>query len=122
MHTFLSILLNDFMLWWFHWFVKFVDLNGVSLYLSGKELILYEVFSLCMTSVIVYELFDQFILSLLLKTFLISAVRNKSPNLFFGLGVSVLSWRLENTAFSFDFLEAWMGVIFFELWKVVFFL
>ena len=50
----------------------------------------------------------------LLKVFLISAVLNKSPNLIFVLRLCLLSWRLENTVFSYILLEPSSGVNFVE--------
>ena len=58
-------------------------------------LILCEGMMSCMTSVILYNLFDQFVESTLLKTFLVSLVRTKSPNLHFGFCVTLRSRRLE---------------------------
>ena len=73
----------------------------------------------CITSVIVYSLYDQFVESHLLKTRLISAVLTKSPNLIFGCCLTLRSWRFEDTSFAFVCLLDWMGVIYVELWIVL---
>ena len=67
------------------------------------------------TSVVVCILKHQFVLSLWLKTDPVSKALANWPRWIF-FCFCLLSWRLEKTYFSSDFLEVWMGVIFVELW------
>ena len=99
--------------------VSFVGSNKFWSYLSGKKSIRSDGIVSCMNSVIAYNLYDQIVESPLLKTFLISAVRTNCPRWKIGVCFSLSSLSLEQTSFSFDFLEASIGFILAELWIVL---
>ena len=70
--SFYWISFSSFGTWLFSSRVKFVDLNKVSLYLSAEYLILYDEFVSCVASVIMFNLYAQFVVSPSLQTLLIS--------------------------------------------------
>ena len=81
----------------------FVGLNRLSLYLLGRQSIVYEGIVACLTSVMVNNLHEQFWLNLL-EYILIC--------------FSLLFWRLSKTTFWFLFKEAWNRVNIVE-WSMV---